>query len=421
MTGPARRALTERDLAAVDAMLAGDDEARGRRYPGDPLTRQPVHTVYLPADRVSAATTEEYGAAALAALAEHAPDAAALAAVTGYPSGVVADVWPLLRRKLTVEPVEDLRVDLEDGYGQRPDEVEDADALRAGRAIAAMTGRDGTPPYVGVRVKSLEGATRRRGIRSLDLVLGALLDEGELPPGWVFTLPKVTSVGQVEAMVEICGRLEQGYELPAGRLRFEVQVETAQAVLGPDGTVTLARFVDAAAGRCSGLHFGTYDYTAALGIAGGYQSSSHPAAVHATTTMQLAAADTGVRVSDGSSNVLPVGDRGTVHAAWALHARLVRLALDRGLYQGWDLHPAQLPTRFLATFVFFRHDRVAVGDRLRRYLTRTPGHVLDEPATARALAGFLLRGVRCGALTVAEAGDLTGTDVPALELLAARP
>ena len=109
--------------------------------------------------------------------------------------------------------------------------------------------------------------------------------------------------------------------------------------------------VHASAGRCTGLHYGTYDYSAFCGIAAAHQSLDHPVADHAKAVMQAAAAGTGVRLSDGSTNVLPVGTPDEVAAAWANHLRLVRRSLARGYYQGWDLHPAQLPTRFAATSV----------------------------------------------------------------------
>ena len=211
--------------------------------------------------------------------------------------------------KLETEPIEDLRIDLEDGYGTRPDEEEDRHAQLVGLELAAAVTTGIAPPFLGIRFKSLEPATRRRGLRTLDLVLRALLDRSELPAGWVLTLPKVTSVAQVTAMVDICGRLESAYGLTEGALRFEIQVETPQAVLLADGTAGVAAMLHAAAGRCAGLHFGTYDYTAGLEIAGGYQSLDHPAADHAKAVMQLAAAGTGVPVSDGSTNRIPVGDR----------------------------------------------------------------------------------------------------------------
>jgi hypothetical protein len=123
-------------------------------------------------------------------------------------------------------------------------------------------------------------------------------------------------------------------------------------------------------------------------------------------------------VCDGSTNVLPVGDQ--LREAWELHTRLVRRSLERGFYQGWDLHPAQLPTRFAATFGFFRDGLAAAGARLRAYLARQSGDVLDEPATARALADFVVRGLDCGATDDAEVQALTGIDRARLDVLARR-
>jgi hypothetical protein len=136
--------------------------------------------------------------------------------------------------------------------------------------------------------------------------------------------------------------------------------------------------------------------------------------------MQLAAAGTGVPVSDGSTNVLPVGDTAAMQAAWALHLRLVRRSLERGFYQGWDLHPAQLPTRFAATFEFYRDGAQAAIERLRAYLARQAGGVLDEPATARALAGYLVRGIDAGALDRDVVAAGVGVDAAGLLALAGR-
>jgi citrate lyase beta subunit len=379
-----------------------------------------VHTVYVPADQMEPGLPAGWGARALAALEQHAPTATALAEATALDPDLVGRVLPGVLAKLEREPVEDLRLDFEDGYGPRPAAEEDGHATAAARALAAALAGPAAPPYAGLRIKCLEAATRRRGVRTLDLFLGALLGEGELPDGFVVTLPKVTDVRQVEAMVVVCGLLEEAYGLPGGRLRFEIQVETPQSILAADGTATVARMVQAAAGRCSGLHYGTYDYSAACGIAAAYQSMEHPAADHAKAVMQVAAAGTGVRLSDGSTNVLPVGGPAAVHAAWRLHARLVRRSLERGYWQGWDMHPAQLPTRYLATYAFFRDGLPAASARLRAYAERTAGGVLDEPATAQALAAFVARGLDCGALTAAEVAEHTGLDRAAVDGYARR-
>ena len=412
--------LADELAGLLDARLASADAELAARYPGDPGTRQPVHTVYVPGDRYDAATHGRWGAEALRLLDGHAPTAADLAAATGLRAGLVDEVDERVRTKLVSQPVEDLRVDFEDGYGLRPDDEEDAAAAATAVALAAAARAEDGPRWLGIRFKSFEAPTRRRGVRTLEIVLAGVLGAGDLPAGFVVTLPKVTSVDQVAAMAEVCTRLEQAYDLPHRRLGFEVQVEAAQSVLDASGTAAVARMITAADGRCTGLHYGTYDFSAGLGISAAYQSLEHPAADHAKAVMQLAAAGTGVRLSDGSTNVLPSGSADDVRAAWRLHARLVRRALERGYYQGWDLHPGHLPTRYLATYAFFREALPAAAGRLRTYLGRVEGGVMDEPATAQALATTVLRAVHCGAVGADEAVQATGIPPSTLEALVRR-
>ncbi|WP_028647232.1 DUF6986 family protein [Nocardiopsis sp. CNT312] len=394
--------LSPDELAAgLDTRLAEADTRLARDYPGAPTRRQPVHTVYVPADRVRPGLAADWGRRALAALDEYAPTADDLAAAIGLSGPAVAEALPRVRAKLADEPVEDLRADLEDGYGARDDGAEDADAVAAAEAFAADVASGAATASFGIRAKGMEAAGRRRGVRSLTLVLRTLLDRlGALPEQFVLTLPKVTSVEQVEAMVWLCGRLERGFGLPEGRLHFEVQVETPQSVLLPDGTAAVARMIGAGDGRVSALHYGTYDYSAACGVTAAHQGPAHPVADHAKAVMQVAAAGRGVFLSDGGSNVLPVGERAEVHRAWRLHAGLVRRSLERGYYQGWDVHPHQLPTRFLAVYAFYREAFAPAAARLRDYLgpARAGSAVVDEPATAQALASTLVNGWRCGAL-----------------------
>jgi citrate lyase beta subunit len=397
--------IPEHLIDELDRRLAPVDAARLAGYPGEPSTRQPVHTCYVPADAVVPGLVTSWGQAALAALDEHGlPD-------LGLPAELVEQVLPRVRAKLADEPVEDLRVDAEDGY-RGPPEAEDDD-VRA--AAAVLVAESQLPPFLGIRAKSLEGPTRRRGVRSLDLFLAGLGGAGRERA--IVTLPKVTAVEQVAAFLPVLDALEQTSGLT---LDLELQVETPQAVLGADGRATLAPMLHAGAGRVTGLHYGTYDYSASLGIAAAHQASDHPAADHAKQAMQVAVAGTGARAVDGSTNVLPVGAAAEVHAAWQLHARLVRRALERGFYQGWDLHPAQLVTRYVATYAFFRSALPAAAARLTAYVSRVEGGVLDEPATARALATVVLRGLDCGALGLAEVESATGMDRDALDGLAGR-
>jgi citrate lyase beta subunit len=410
--------LSEDVLGAADAALAGTDAFLERAYPGEDGSRQPVHTVYVPADRYTPALPRQWGDAALALVEEHG-GMAALCAHLGMDPDLAAQVSERVLAKLLTEPIEDLRLDFEDGYGDRGDGVEDADAVQAAVRVAESVASGTAPAFVGIRFKCFEAATRRRGIRTLDVFVATLLERtGELPPGLVLTLPKVSTVSQVEAMVEVCRALEAAHGLPRGRLRFEIQVETPQLVLGADGRAAVAAAIHAGDRRVSSLHYGTYDYSASLQIAAGYQSADHPAADHAKQVMQLAVAGTGVRLCDGSTNVLPVGEAAQVRSAWLLHADLVRRALERGYYQGWDLHPGQLPTRFLATFAFYRAGFPQAARRLADYVSNTGSGVLDEPATARALARYLHRGHACGALEESELVATARVDADRLAALA---
>uniref|UniRef100_UPI001891650C DUF6986 family protein n=1 Tax=Dietzia sp. SYD-A1 TaxID=2780141 RepID=UPI001891650C len=421
--------------------------------------RQPVHTLYLPAERVHAGVVPEVGAAALEAFDTHLPDTSALAGVFGdLLAGALdlereaASLHTLVRDKLAREPVEDLRIDFEDGFTQRgvPADARDRDEdahvdrvladLVATRTATEQRGPDSSslsssapssapslPPFWGLRFGSLDPRTRRRGIRTFTRFVGGLAADGGLhgnhASGFRPTLPKVTSVDQVRAMVRMCRELEQATGLAERTLGFEIQIETPQSICGPDGSALVARLVHAADRRCIGLHYGTYDYSAACGIAAEYQAMDHPVADHAKAVMQVAAAGTGVALSDGSTNRLPVGEADAVLSAWQLHARLVDRSLRRGFYQGWDLHPAQLVSRYVATYAFYRRSLPTAGARLSAYLGSTvegragSAGYLDEPATARALADFCVRALDCGAATDAEVEELTGADRAALDRL----
>ncbi len=398
--------------AETDARLARADVELVTGFPGEQPGRQPVHTVYVPAHRFRADLTQQWGRAALAAM-DH--DETLFAEVARD-----REVVRLVRDKLGREPIEDVRIDFEDGYTRRGDDEEDADVLTAAAELAQAIGSGGAPPYRGIRFKSLDAPSRRRGIRTLTMFLSHFHDLGGTLDDFVVTLPKITSLAQVEAMVELTVRLEQSLGLARRSLLFELQIETPQSILGPHGEALVAQMIHAGDARVTSLHYGTYDYSAYCGIPAAFQSMEHPVADHAKLVMQAAAAGTGVRLCDGSTNVLPVGDAAAVRRGWELHARLVRRSLERGYNQGWDLHPAQLPTRYAATYAFYREGFEAAAGRLRAYLDRADTNVMDEPATARALADFVVRGVDCGAVAAAEVEAGTGLDAARL-LDLARP
>jgi citrate lyase beta subunit len=405
-----------------------------RAYPGESLGRQPVHTVYGGAQLFRSDSAPKLGALALKAFAEAAPSPGSLAAAVGLeaPEGraaaeFAADVHARVKAKLEREPVEDFRIDFEDGYGNRPDAEEDAHAVAAA-GEAARGANDGTlPPFLGIRIKQLSPDLAERSLRTLDLFVTALVQEARgLPAGFVVTLPKVTMPEQVAALVRALAALERRLRLAGGSLRLELMVETTQAVLNGRGVAALPALVAAAEGRCVGAHFGTYDYTAACRITAAHQTMTHPACEFAKQVMQVVLAGTGVNLSDGATNVMPVGphraepggpaltqaqqleNRAAVHRAWRLHFADVRSSLRNGYYQGWDLHPAQLVTRYAAVYSFFLEGLDQASLRLRSFVEKAAqatlvGDVFDDAATGQGLLNYFLRGTGCGAITLDEA------------------
>lgn len=376
------------------------------------MTRQPVHTVYVGAHQVRADTVERWGALARETLAAHAPDAKALAAAVLVPEGVPHDaLYDRVQAKLAREPVEDLRVDFEDGYGVHPDADEDATAVAAAHEIAAARA-DGTAPLgLGLRIKALSGDVAPRALRTLELFVGELRARAgdRFPRPLAVTLPKITAASQVTALAEACDALERRHGLRSGTLTIELMVETPQALFDEEGRCPLRAFVRAAAGRCSGAHFGVYDYTTALGITAAHQRMRHPACDLARGLMQAALAGTGVPLSDGSTNVLPVGDAAAVRRAWRSQFKDVRHSLACGFYQGWDLHPAQLPVRFAGVYSFYLESRDAAAARLSGCLAQADaaahaGAVWDDAATGQALLNYFVRGFACGALSEEDVG-----------------
>ena len=422
--------LDSRNTRELLHRLSGANRRFAEAYPGDRADRQPVHTVYGGAHLFSADIAAKLGAAALRALDEYAPDPAAFARAIGLqgPESLARAVHSRVVEKLKREPVEDYRIDFEDGYGNRPDAEEDRHAEADAEEMARGMSERSLPPFVGIRIKPLSDELRGRALRTLDLFVGALvrLTAGRLPPNFAVTLPKITSPEQVTAAVEACERIEQARKLEPGSLRIELMVETPQSIFASDGALALPRFVAAARGRCRGAHFGTYDYTAGLGITAMYQLPQHAACDFARHVMQVCLAGTGLLLSDGATTVMPVGphranpggpplspaqveeNRAAVHRGWRIHYEDVRASLRNAYYQGWDLNPAQLPTRYAAVFAFFLESRAEAGARLKAFVEKAAqatllGSTFDDAATGQGLLNFFLRGLSCGALTEAEA------------------
>ena len=399
--------------AALASILDALDKGNTRvaeLFPGDSPARQPVHTVYGGAHLFKADAASKLGAVALRSMQEHAPDATTFAGALGLPASLADRIYLRVVEKLTREPVEDFRIDFEDGFGNRPDDEEDRFAQSAADEVTAALRGNTLPPSIGIRIKPLSDELRRRSLRTFDLFLSRL---EQLPPNFVVTLPKVTSPQQVTALTAACDAFEYWRDLPHGTLRFELMVETTQSIFAADGGVALPRLVAEGGGRIVAAHFGTYDYTAACGITAAHQHMLHPVCDFAKHVMQVALAGTGVWLSDGATNVMPIGSREVVHRAWRLHAEHVRHSLETGFYQGWDLHPAQLPSRYGAVYAFFLDGLAAASERLKNFVQKAAqatlvGDVFDDAATGQGLLNYFLRALGCGAISEQEAVNMSG-------------
>jgi hypothetical protein len=416
----ASRTLTDDVTAPIAARLAAANAAFVRAYPGESASRQPAQVLYVAADAFHAGTATDAGAAALAALAAHAPDGPSLARILGVGiAGEAAAPWyERVVAKLRRAPLEDVRIDFEDGYGVRADAEEDAHAVRAAQAVVDAARAGALPSSYGPRVKPLNEDVRARSIRTTDVFLTALAraSGGAPPPGLRLTLAKITVPEQVAAFAEILAALETRLALPARSLVFEIMIEVGQAVIDARGFTCVRALVDAGGGRCIAAHLGTYDYTASLGVTAQHQRMAHPACDFAKHVMQVSLAGTGVEICDGSTIVLPVPPAGAtpdeaqavVEDAWSRHAADVRRSLEQGYYQGWEMHPAHLPSRYGALYAFFLEALPAASRRMRAFLARASyvsegAGIADDAATGQALLNFFLRGLSCGAITAEEA------------------
>ena len=415
--------LTE--AAPVFDALAVANRKLASAYPGDRPVRQPIHTVYGGAQLYKAETTRRLGELALASFETFAPTPAELAAGVGLSPALTADaalsetVYQRVKAKLQREAVEDFRIDFEDGFGARSDAEEDETAVRAAGELARGMREGVLPPFIGIRIKSFGEEWARRGARTLELFVDTLLaaSAGQLPDNFVVTLPKVTIPEQPQTLVRLLELLEARHGLALGSLRFELMIETTQALIGADGYCPLPALLQACAGRCVGAHLGTYDFTASCNITAAYQAMDHPMCDLAKGLMLLSFAGTGVFLSDGATNVMPVPphrgkelspaelaeNRAAVHAAWQLSHRHIRHSLVGGYYQGWDLHPAQLPVRYAACYAFFLEGLKSAAERLKNFIAKAAqatlvGDVFDDAATGQGLLNYFFRALNCGAI-----------------------
>jgi len=466
-----KASLSEEALRDVAAPLSKANNAFGKIYPGETGKRQPVHTVYGGAHLFKSDSATRLGGLARRSLDQFAPDFLSFAKAVGLngadqlPESPEEDIALIARleadrelvrhdnkaawlahaiynrvnEKLRREPVEDFRIDFEDGYGNRPDEEEDGHAASAANEVAEGMKAGTLPPFIGIRIKPFTEELRARSMRTLDIFVSTLVEKsgGQLPENFVVTQPKITIPEQVAALADLFELLENKTGLAAGSLKLEMMIETTQSIINSRGEINLPQLLAAARGRCVAAHFGTYDYTASCSITAAHQHMMHPACDFAKHMMQVSFAGTGVWLSDGATNIMPVAphkfseggpaltpeqfaeNRSVVHRAWKLHYDHVQHSLEGAFYQGWDLHPAQLPTRYAAVYAFFLESLDAASERLKNFVEKAAkatlvGDVFDDAATGQGLLNYFLRAINCGALTEEEATRLSGLTIAEL-------
>ncbi len=424
-------------------------------YPGDKPGRQAVHTVYGGANLFKSDTCKKMGDIALRNLKTYAPDFTELARVLKLKGHqdlphtekkikklikkldamseeerkqetewLSYSVYNKIIRKLKTEPVEDFRIDFEDGFGNRPDDEEDATAVSAANELAVGMKNKTISPFIGIRIKPFTEDLKYRGVRTLDIFLTTLLQKtnGQLPDNFVVMLPKVVIPEQVITLVRLFEIIEKENKLQPGTLKMETMVEATQIIMDDEGRNPLMKIIRASEGRLIAAHFGTYDYTASCGITAKYQTMDHPVCDFAHHMTKVALGSTGIFLSDGATNVMPVAphraksltkqqlkeNRESVHNAWRIGYNHTMHSLINGFYQGWDLNPAQIPMRYAATYNFFLSSYDDAVFRLKTFVDRAAistltGDIFDDAATGQGLLNFFLKAMNCGAITEEEA------------------
>ena len=280
-------------------------------YSGDRSERQPVHTLYGGANLFKYDSAKTLGARALEIFETYAPDPIVFGNVFGMDtaSGFSKKVYSKVMAKLKTEAIEDFRIDFEDGYGNRSNEEEDETARIAALELAKGMAAGSLPPFIGIRIKPFTEEMKERGLRTLDIFISTLVREsdGRLPDNFVIMLPKVTIPEQPATLAGFFEILEEELKLEKGSLKMEMMVETTQSIMDINGTNPLYRFIKASKGRCIAMHFGTYDYTASCSITAKYQEMDHPVCDFAHHMTKVALAHTGIWLSDGATNTMPIG------------------------------------------------------------------------------------------------------------------
>jgi len=441
--------LSDEKTSGILKLLAGANRSFEENYPGKSLRRQPVQTFYEGAHLFKAESAKNFALLANKSLTDFAPDFVSFANALGLKDAeslpdnnaeidallteiqnngidpknsavwLAWRVYAQVKKKLEREAVEDFRLDYEDGFGIHPDDKEDAVAVQGAKEVADGMKQNILPQFIGIRIKPFNSEFVERSVRTLNIFVSTLLEEtgGVLPENFVVTLPKVEIPEQAAALVKVFEVLEADSVLNSGELKMEIMIETTQSVFNADGEVTARKIANAAGHRCVGAHFGTYDYTASCDLIAAYQTMDNEVCDFARQVMKVAFGGSGIFLSDGATNIIPLAPHHgenlsalqisenleSIHRSWKLSYGHIRHSLANAFYQGWDLHPAQLPVRYAANAAFFLEQLQVSTGRLRNLVEQASsatvsGDVFDDAATGQGLLNYFFRALNSGAI-----------------------
>lgn len=370
---------------------------------------QPIHVVYGGAQLFKESTLQNLPLKAREYFAQYVADAQSLRQLLGesWSEEESQKIYATVNRKLTERAIEDFRIDFEDGYGVRDDSDEDADAVRCAHIVAnyhnQLAAQD-EAIAVGFRVKPLGQGTYKRSLKTLFLILNSYAqsrqNRHDQRHQLMITLPKVESALQVALVQDILAAAEHEYGLPHGFFQMEALIENCEAFMSVlHGRSQLLEIVHAAKGRMAGLHFGVYDFNAALGIAPSCQDLHNDASSAAKFLMQLAVGNCeNVGLSDGVINVIPVRRDGQSDSDFVDACRFnylkMKKSVEAGFYQSWDIHPSQVWLRMTAMTEFVLRslpdtiDRLITFHRAAQRAVKT-GQVFDDRASVLGLVKFV--------------------------------
>lgn len=442
-----KRSLNEEMYSGIELWLKNNFQNSHKpitRFSGIKWSRQPIQVLYGGAQLFHADYVQKLGKIAIQTFQQYIPNPTTLAKLLAPEKNVASSemgsyqyLYNLVTEKLQREPIEDYRIDFEDGYGTHPDNEEDQLAIFTAKELAQAVKAKQVSPCVGIRIKALNTKTCRRAIQTLDLFITTLAGElnHTLPQYFAVTLPKIVEPCEVEALADILDALETQLNLPQKSIAIELMMETPQALF-VDGQVVVSQLLDASKGRCVAVHFGPYDYMSSLEIPSSEQTLNNPICLEARHLLKLALAGTHIRLADGPTITLPIAPhRGAnlttqqqeensqyILSSWKMSYQNIRESLRQGYYQGWDLHPAQLPIRYLTVYEFLRIDLDKAIARVQNFVQQrgmatTIDNILDDAATIRGLAFWILQAVDCGALKIENNLAISRSQLEELTLL----